>query len=197
MHKVKRYRWLLTCALLTAIPGVASSITDFSFTTDSSPFTSSLLASFSSSAANLDGTIACNSTSACSAEVGTFSIDADFTAFTPVFVELLQSPSGTFGEYPISFLTINVTSPAQFALSEPFGCSPGTCAYSPLELFDAPPLGDVILQGSVDLTLSAGQSLNLQQLTFTEGPIPEPRMVLLLTFLLAALPLIRRALNSK
>jgi hypothetical protein len=170
MFTAKNYALLLASAVLAAVPSYASSVTDFSFTVDSSPFTSSLVETFSGSEASITGTVTCASTTACSGEVGTFDLGLDLTATTPLSAEI----SGILGGTTPAGASVNITSPT--SKMSPFSISPGTfdkIIFSSL----LPALGDVDVDGTFDLSLAAGQTIDLP-LTFYVGtppsPVPEP-----------------------
>jgi PEP-CTERM motif len=177
MFTTKNYALLLASAVLAAVPSYAtsitSSITGFSFTEDSSPFTSVLVESFSGSQASVTGTVTCASTTACSGEVGTFDLGLDLTSTTPLSAEI----SGILdGETPAGG-SLNITS---IFLSKdfPFSVTPGPFD-KVLFATSLPALGEVNVGGSLDFSLAAGQTIDLP-LTFNVGtpsnpsPVPEP-----------------------
>jgi hypothetical protein len=188
----KRFYVISTCVLLAALPGAASSLTSFDFTpaTDSE-FTLNLTDSLSSIEAEVTGTIACDSSSPCTGEVGSFAIGADFTSPTQVSAAISGTLTGD-GSYGDS---VTITSPAAYAGVNVF--------YIDSSPFDktffsetVPALGPTNIDGFVDLNLLPGQEIDLP-ITFTissqTSPVPEPGTVFLLGGLLGALPLIRKA----
>jgi hypothetical protein len=188
----KRFYVISTCVLLAALPGAASSLTSFDFTpaTDSE-FTLDLTDSLSSVEAEVTGTIACDSSSPCTGEVGSFAIGADFTSSTLVSAAISGTLTGD-GSYGDS---VTLTSPAAYANVYPF-----YIASSPFdETFfstTVSAIGSTNIDGFVYLNLEPGQEIDLP-ISFTISssttPVPEPGTVFLLGGLLGALPLIRKA----
>jgi hypothetical protein len=181
----------LSCFLLTALPGAASSITSVSFTPTSSPFTTDLTNTSTSSQVSISGTILCpiTTTAGCSGEVGSFALGLDLTSLTPISADI----SGTLSEGSTSAPdSVKITFP--IAESFPFSIDEGSFDQNIFSI-KLPALGNLTVDGVVDLSLAAGQSIDLP-LNFTVGTpttVPEPSTVFLLGGLLAAFPLLRRA----
>jgi hypothetical protein len=171
MFTTKNYALLLASAVLAAVPSYASSITSFTFTEDSSPFTSSLVETFSGSEASITGTVTCASTHACTGEVGTFDLGLDLTSTTPLSADI----SGILGGTSPAGGSLDITSPTYLKKDSTFSVSTG--AFDK-QLFstELPALGNIDVDGALDLSLAAGQSITLP-LTFYAGnpsPVPEP-----------------------
>jgi hypothetical protein len=181
----------LSCFLLTALPGPASSITSVSFTPTSSPFTTNLTDTSTSSQVSISGTILCpaTTTAGCSGEVGSFALGLDLTSLTPISADI----SGTLSEGPTSAAdSVKITFP--IAESFPFSIDEGSFDQNIFSI-KLPALGNLTVDGVVDLSVAAGQSIDLP-LTFTVGTpatVPEPSTVFLLGGLLSTLPLLRKA----
>jgi hypothetical protein len=178
MFTTKNYALLLASAVLAAVPSYAtsitgSSITGFSFTGDSSPFTSVLIETFTGSQASITGTVTCASTTPCSGEAGTFDLGLDITSTTPFSAEI----SGILDGETRAGGSLDITS-ILLSRDFPFSVAPG-----PFDkvLFSTslPPVGEVNVEGSIDFSLAAGQTIDLP-LTFNVGtpsnpsPVPEP-----------------------
>jgi hypothetical protein len=145
----------------------ASSITSFSFTADPSPFFSNLTSSFTSTTGSVTGTVACDSDSACTGEVGTFSLGLDLVSMSaPFSVEV----SGTLSEGSAADAALMFTSPG--SVTYPFVIPVGDFDTVVLST-SAPALGAVTVDGAFDLSLAPGQTLSLP-LNFNLGPVPEP-----------------------
>jgi len=110
MVRVKRVYLLLACKL-TAIPAAASFISDFSVTDENSQFTTSLQGTFDSGSAIITGMFFCDSTTTCSGEVGTFTLDATFTTSANSIFEQTLCISGTIGEGVGALATLAILSP--------------------------------------------------------------------------------------
>ena len=192
MRLDKEFYVLSACLLMAAVPGAASSITSFAFTpTMGSEFTLDLTKSFTSSEAEVTGTIICESSSPCTGEVGSFAVGVDLTGSTEVSAAISGTLSGD-GSYGDS---VTITSPAAYAGYNSFYISS-----SPFDdvFFSktVPALGPTNVDGFVSLNLLPGQEIDLP-ITFTisskAAAVPEPGTVFLLGGLLGALPLIRKA----
>jgi hypothetical protein len=196
MFTTKNYALLLASAVLAAVPSYASTITDFTFTTDSSPFTSVLTVTTSGSEASITGTVTCASTSICSGEVGTFDLGLDLTSTTPLSAEI----SGILSGLTPAGGTLDLTSPAAYAQDIPFSVTPGVAGFDKT-IFSThlPALGDIDVDGALDLRLAPGQSISLP-LTFNVGnssPVPEPANAALLAVGLFGMAGVVRYRNRK
>lgn len=187
MQTATKYGLLLASALLAAAPSYASSINSFTFNSDSSPFTSVLVENMSGSQAVVSGTVECLSKTACSGEVGTFTLGVDLTgSSTPVSVDISGVLSGSTGASG----SVDITT---FGQDYPFSVATGSFNDTILSL-DLPALGQISANGALDLSLAAGQSITLP-LTINVGAVssvPEPSgQVLLLVGLLGLAGIVR------
>jgi len=145
----------------------ASSITSFSFTADPSPFSSSLSTSFTSTLGSVTGTVACDSDSACTGEVGTFSLGLNLVSVsTPFSVEV----SGTLSGDTAADAAVMFSSPA--SVTYPFVIPVGDFDAVVLST-SAPALGAITLDGAFELSLAPGQTISLP-INFNVGTVPEP-----------------------
>jgi PEP-CTERM motif len=196
MFTTKNYALLLASAVLAAVPSYASSITGFSFTEDPSPFTSVLVETFSGSQASITGTVTCASTTACSGEVGTFDLGLDLTSTTPLSAEI----SGILSGRTPAVGSLDLTSPALLARDVPFSVAPGSFDKTIFST-SLPAFGDVNVEGALDFSLAAGQSIDLP-LTINVGtpstsPVPEPASQALLVAGLLGMAGVVRYRNRK
>jgi len=178
----------MALALFAAGQLCASSIDSFSFITDSSPFTSDLVASISGPDALLTGTVACDSTTACSGEVGTFSLGLDLTNSSVISI---TSTGNLTGNTPGSgFVDLDTPIEKTRAFSVPTGSFDHTRLTS-----EIPAWGMIDASGSINLTLQPGQVLTLPvAISFTSvaSVVPEPSgQVLLLLCVLGAATIVR------
>jgi hypothetical protein len=170
MRTAIRYGLPLASVWFAAIQAHASSITDFTFTSDPSPFTTDLVEMFSDSQAIVTGTIACDSATACKGEVGSFTLGADLTSpGTSVSVNLLgvldgSTPAG---------VELKVSTPLTKALKFeiPAGSFNDTLISTSLPAF-----GMLDVAGSLDMRLAAGQAIALPFIIDlgSPSPVPEP-----------------------
>jgi hypothetical protein len=167
MLTVTRYGLLLASSLFAATQVHASLINSFSFTTDPSPFSSDLVESFTSSQAFLTGTVACDSTTVCSGEVGTFNLGVDLT---DVSVVSTTTDGSLTGDTPGSGF-VNLVSPIQ--QSRAFNVPTGSFDYTRYST-ELPALGTIDVSGSLDLTLQPGQVLSLPVTIGFASVVPEP-----------------------
>lgn len=187
----KYFALLLTAGALVVAPSYASSITSFTFTPTSGPFTSVLVDSSSSSQASVTGSVTCASTSICSGEVGEFSLGLD-----------LNEPSNPFSA-EISGDNLGVTTASGvleisgYPTGIPFSFKPGDFDKVLIDT-TLPELGNSTVDGSLDLSLAPGQEITLP-LTFSVGTqvmaTPEPSGVALLLAGLVALGAFMRHRN--
>ena len=178
MRTAKKYGLLLASTLLAAAPSYASTITGFSFAADPSPFTTDLSASYTGSEASVTGGVLCPSvtpetafrsfitSSVCTGEVGTFSLDVDLTAPTKFTVDI----SGVLSGVTAAAGSVDILGVGDF----PFSVKAGSFDDSILSI-TVPAVGPTDLDGSVDLTMARGQSITLP-LTLNIGntTVPEP-----------------------
>jgi hypothetical protein len=172
-------RLLLACVCFAATRLHASTIDSYTFTPDSSVFTTDLTESFTSTEAVLAGTISCNSTTTCSGELGTFDLGLDLTE---PGVLSLTDVGGLTGDSSASG-SVNLDAPIQ--QTRAFTVPVGNFDYTRYTK-ELPALGLIDVAGSVDLTLLPGQTLTLP-VTIDFAAIPEPSGQVLLA--LAALGL--------
>jgi hypothetical protein len=178
---VIKYGPLMALALFAASQLRASTIDTFSFTPVSSPFTSNLISSSTGGEATIAGTIACDLTTACSGEVGTFSLGMDLTE--PGMVAITTDGSLT-GDTPGSG-SVNLTSPMD--KTRAFNVPLGSFDYTRFTNELPASMGLVTVAGSLDLTLEPGQVLTLPVDIGFVSAVPEPSGQLLI--FLAALGL--------
>jgi hypothetical protein len=165
-----RYGLVLASPFFVAAQVEASSINSFTFTTDSSPFTTNLVESFSGSEASLTGTVSCDSTVACKGEVGTFDLGVDFTGpTTPVSIDISGNLNGATPGVGLLHLSSPISKTHRFTI--PDGSFDKTLVST-----NVLPFGMVDVTGSFDLVLAPDQTVTLP-LTFNIGPrssVPEP-----------------------
>jgi len=180
MRTAKIYGLLLASALLAAAPSYASSITGFSITTDPEPYMSNLSDTVTSSEASVTGTVACPSqivlvafvahpdvkSVGCSGEVGFFSLGVDLNEPTEFTVDI----SGVLSPGAAATGSVDIAGIGDF----PFDVSPG--AFDVTKTILLPAEGSTTLDGSVDLTMDAGQSIALPLNLSVAGTsaVPEP-----------------------
>lgn len=159
--------FLASIVFLAAANASASSITSFSFTSDSSPFFSNLSSTFTSTVGSVTGTVACDSESPCTGEVGTFSLGLNLVSMSaPFSIEV----SGTLSGDTAADAALMFSSPS--SVSYPFVIPVGDFDTVVLST-SAPELGAVTVDGAFDLSLAPGQTLTLP-LNFDIGSVPEP-----------------------
>ena len=178
----KHFALLFAAGALAATPSYASSITSFTFTPTSEPFTTVMVDTSSGSQASITGSVTCASTNICSGEAGAFSLGLN-----------LDKPSNPFS-VEISGDNLGATTASGtldiigFPSSIPFTLKSG--AFDKILLNTSlPELGAVTLDGTLNLALAPGQEITLPLTFFVGSPTtatPEPSGVgLLLGGLLA------------
>ena len=181
---------LLACVCFAATGLHASTIDSYTFTPDSSVFTTNLTESFTSTEAVLAVTISCNSTTTCSGELGTFDLGLDLTE--PGVLSLTDVGSLT-GDSSASG-SVNLDAPIQ--QTRTFTVAPGDFDFTRYTN-ELPALGVINATGFVDLTLLPGQTLTLP-VTIDFSAIPEPSgQVLLAVAALGLAGFVRRRYSQR
>jgi hypothetical protein len=167
-RKVMRFGPLMALVFYAAGQLCASTIDSFSFTTpDSSPFTTNLTESFTSSGAALTGTVACDSTTVCSGEVGTFSLGLDLTNVSMLSITTDGSLTGDTSASGFQ----DLISPIE--KTRAFNVPTGSFDYTRFTN-EIPAWGMIDVTGSLNLTLQPGQVLTLPVTMGFASVVPEP-----------------------
>jgi PEP-CTERM motif len=163
-HTRARAAAILSCILLGTITASAATISTFTANaSQSTPFlVTGLTTSFTGSEATVSGTVTCNSESTCTGPAITFNVGIiGLTATTPVSAEIVgTSTAAAAGAIPALGVTFTV----------------GSGSFDkPIYSASLPPVGSLNVSGDLDLTILAGQSIELP-LNFFVGAqaVPEP-----------------------